>query len=257
MTLEKLTENPYADLKWNIPERKQGRINVIGGNVGNFRTEVKVAEYLTANYPLELVNVVLPDVLQDKLPPVPGLVWLKSTDSGSLADAEELTKTIEAGDYNILVGDLSKNNVTAKAVAEACRNASKPLLITRDAVDVVAENATDELLMNENLVFFASVAQLIKLLRAVYYPKMLLMSQSLVQVAEILHKFTLSYPANIITLHSGQILVAQNGKVVAVSLEKSGYTPITIWNGELASKIATLNLYNPHNFIPAAITAIM
>ena len=61
---EKLDSNPYEDLKWNIPERKQGIINIIGGNEKNFRTEVKLAEYLSSNYPLETVNLILPDTLK-------------------------------------------------------------------------------------------------------------------------------------------------------------------------------------------------
>ena len=98
--------------------------------------------------------------------------------------------------------------------------------------------------------------QMQKILRAVYYPKMLLLSQSLVQVAEVLHKFTLSYPVSIVTLYSGQILVAKDGKVKAVPVEKSGYSPMTIWSGELAAKIVALNLYNPNDFVAATVAAI-
>ena len=254
---EKLDKNPYEDLKWNIPERKQGSVAVIGGNSGGFRTEVKVTEYLLTNFPIETVNTVLPDALQGKIPPVPGVRFLKSTESGSFASAEELTEVINRADYGILTGDLSKNSVTGKAVASACISSARPLLITRDAVDVLAENGPERALMNENLVIMGSVAQLQKLLRAVYYPKMLLMSQSLVQVAEVLHKFTLSYPVSIITLHNGQILVAKNGEVKAVAMEASGYSAIMVWQGELASKIAALNLYNPGQWMKATVCAVM
>ena len=244
------------NLLWNIPERKQGSVNVIGGNEGSFRAEVKVAEHLGAKYPLEVVGLVLPDALQGKLPPVPGAKFLHSTEVGSFADGEELTEVIAGADYNLLVGDLTKNSVTGRAVASACENSARPLLITRDSADVVAENMTAGLLMNENLVFLASVAQLQKLLRAVYYPKMLMMSQSLVQVAEVLHKFTLSYPVGVVSLHNGQILVAYGGKVVAVPLEKSGYSPMMFWQGEVAAKIAAMNLYSPKNFISACVAAL-
>ena len=134
--------------------------------------------------------------------------------------------------------------------------AEKPVLITRDAVDLLTENINEASLMNENLIFFASMAQLQKLLRAVYYPKMLLLSQSLMQVAEVLHKFTLSYPASIITLHNEQILIAKNGNVKAVPMMKSGYSPIMFFQGELAAKILALNLFNPNNFIDATLAAI-
>lgn len=252
---EKL-DAPQTDLSWNIPEQKQGTVNIIGGNSQNFRTEIKIAEFLDSSYPIQALNVVLPDALKTKLPPLPNLLFLSSTDSGSLADGAELTLAINRADANLLLGDLSKNSVTSKAIANACTSAEKPLLITRDAVDLITENANDRMLMNENLFFFASLPQLQKLFRAVYYPKILLMSQSLIQVAEVLHKFTLSYPISLVTLHDGQILIAKNGMVKAIELAKSGYSPMMFWNGELAAKILALNLYNPHQFIDATITAI-
>jgi len=253
---EKLENNPYTDLLWNIPERKQGSVNVIGGNSGGFRAEVKVAEHLQTNYPVEVVNLVLPDALQGKVPPVPGVTFLGSTESGSFAEAEELTHTMNEAEYNLLMGDLSKNTITGKAVGSACAYSEKPLLITRDSVEMVAENEPDKVLLNERIVLFASVAQLMKVLRAVYYPKMLLMSQSLVQVADVLHKFTLSYPVGVVTLHNGQVLVAKGGTVKAVGLEHSELSPIMFWQGELAARTAVMNLYNPNRFIQATICAL-
>jgi hypothetical protein len=85
---------------------------------------------------------------------------------------------------------------------------------------------------------------------------MLMLSAPLTQITEILHKFTLSYPAHIITLVGDQILLAEDGLVRAVPLEKSGYLPFTFWSGELAAKVAVINLYSPHRFLDAATTAI-
>ena len=254
---EKIEENIAKDLLWNIPERKQGAVNVIGGNSQNFRTPVKVAEYLTEKYPMETVNLILPDALKNKLPPMPNFKFLESTETGSFADSTELVANINNGEYNLLIGDFSKNAITGKAVVSACVSSEKPILLTRDAVDLVVDNNPEEVLLNEELVIFGSLAQMQKLLRAVYYPKMLLLSQSLVQVAEVLHKFTLSYPVGIVTLHNGQILIAKDGMVKAVPMEKSGYSPIMLWSGELAAKIVALNLYNPNDFISATIAAIL
>lgn len=254
---EKIEKKPGEDLSWNIPERKQGTVNIIGGNSQSFRTEVKIAEYLTREYPIETVKVVLPETLEGQLPKMPNFLFLPATESGSFTESQELLDNFNQGDFNLVLGDLSKNAITGRAIASACEHSEKMTLLTRDAVDLIAENKPDRLLMNENLVLFASVAQLVKLLRAVYYPKMLLMSQSLVQVADVLHKFTLSYPVAIITLHNGQILVTHNGLVKAMPLEKTGYSPLTVWNGELAARIVALNLYNPSNFLLATIAAIM
>ena len=67
---EKIEKNPYEDLYWNVPEKKQGMVNIIGGNKQSFRTEIKIAEYLGGSYPVEFVNVVLPESLKNDLPPL-------------------------------------------------------------------------------------------------------------------------------------------------------------------------------------------
>ncbi|MBR0431187.1 hypothetical protein IJJ05_02775 [Candidatus Saccharibacteria bacterium] len=253
---EKIEKAPQDDLSWNIPEQKRGMVNIIGGNGQNFRTEIKISEFLAEKYPIQTVKTILPDVLKTKLPPLPNLVFLKSTDSGSFADEEELKQELNVVDFNLLIGDLSKNTVTGRAISSACRFSEKPTLITRDSIDLVIENEPEKLLMNEKLIFFGSMTQMQKLLRAVYYPKMLLLSQSLIQVVEILHKFTLSYPIAIITLHNGQILIAKNGEVKAVPIDVSGYSPIMFWQGELAAKIVALNLFNLNNLTKATVAAI-
>ena len=253
---EKLEKNPYEDLKWNIPERKQGAVNVIGGNSNHFRTEVNTAEFLGANYPVEKVNVALPDSLKSKLPPLDNFVFLPSTDSGSLAESQEIIDIFNTADFNLVIGDLSKNKVTGKALVSACRGVEKMTLVTRDSVDALAENEPEKLLMNENLIIMASIPQLVKLLHAVYYPKMLLQSQSLVQVSDVLHKFTLSYPVRIVTLHNEQVLIVENGNVKAIPLSVTGYSPMTFWFGEPAAKVVAMNLFNPNSFIKATISSL-
>ena len=79
----------------------------------------------------------------------------------------------------------------------------------------------------------------------------------LTNVAETLHKFTLSYPVSLITLHGGQVLVAKNGNVVVSDLAKTSFSPISFWSEELAAKIVALNLFNPNNFTEATISAII
>lgn len=254
--LHKIDQNPYQDLYWNLPEQKQGIVGVVGGNSQGFRIPIGVAETLATKYPVKTVNLIMPDALKTTLPPLGGFVFLSSTESGSFADGKSLADAINATDFSLMIGDLSKNSITAKAIGSACQSSEKPLLITRDSADLLAVEATEKILMNENLIIFVSMAQLQKLFRAVYYPKVLLLSQSLVQIAEALHKFTLSYPVSVITLHNGQILIAKNGNVNVVPLEKSGCSPITIWNGELAAKIIALNLYNPDNFLAATTAAL-
>lgn len=253
---QKITRKPTPDLTWNLPEQRQKTVKIIGGNSQSFRAEIKTAEFLAANYPVEIPILVLPDSLKSKLPDLPKVFYVSSTESGSFGDKNDLDAIMAATDYNLLLGDLSKNSITAEAIHYCLNTPACPTLVTRDAVDVIADYNPEPILQNPRIIFFASMPGLQKLFRAVYYPKMLLLSQSLVQVADALHKFTLSYPCKIITLHNEQILIAQNGEVKAVPLAKSGYTPLNFWNGELAAKIVALNLFNPNNFMAATLTAI-
>ena len=108
---KKIDQNPYEDLYWNIPERPEGKINIIGGNSKSFNTEARIAEKLNSAYHFQKLNIVLPDALEKALPPLDNLVFLSSTDSGSFKDADELLKTIDDADYNLVLGDLSKNQI--------------------------------------------------------------------------------------------------------------------------------------------------
>ena len=254
--LHRIEEIKGDDILWNVPEQKQGEINVIGGNAQSFRIPMKIAEYLGVHYPLKTLHLVLPDALRPKLPEIDSLLFLSSTDSGSLANGDELTIILNSADYNLLIGDLSKNTITAKAVQEACLSSDRPILVTRDTVDLLADEQAGRILMNDNLIIMGSLVQIQKIFRSVYYPKMIMMSQSMVQVAEAIHKFTLSYPARIITMHDNQVLVAENGIVNVVSLEKINYSPITLWGGELAARIVALNLYNPGKFLETTTVAL-
>lgn len=254
--LHKYTENPYPDLLWNIPERKQGLVNILGGNSQNFRTPVKVTEYLANNFPIETVNLVLPDSLKSSLPPLPNLLFLSSTDSGSFSNADELKDTLNSADFNLIIGDLSKNNITKEAIRSACCLSEKPTIITRDAVDLITESVSEQFLMNDNIILFASLIQFQKLFKAVYYPKILTLSQSFVQITEAFHKFTLSYPVSIITLSNDQIVIAKNGNIHAIPLEKTTYSPLTLWLGESAAKILAFNLFNPNNFEKATTASL-
>ena len=252
----KVETKPIDDLSWNIPEQKQGTVNIIGGNSQNFKSEIKIAEFLSAKFPIANVNLILPDALKKQLPPLPNFIFLPSTDSGSFDESQAIIDVFNATDFNLVLGDFSKNSITKNAIKSAYQSSEKMTIITRDAVEIITDTQPEKLLMNENLIIMATMPQLIKLFRAAYYPKMLTLSQSLMQVAEALHKFTLSYPVSIITLHNEQIILATNGNVAAVPLAKTSYTPLSFWQGESAAKITAMNLYNPNNFIKATLTAI-
>ena len=247
---EKLEQNPYEDLWWNVPEKQLGMVNVVGGNAQSFQTVV------AKEFSVQEVKVVLPESLAGKVPNLANFEFLAATGAGTLS-GEGMWEKMQGVDANLVIGDLSKNAITAKGVTEALAAVEKPCLVTRDAVDVVAEQPLEEILMRGYVDFLATAKQVQKMLRAVYYPKVMTLSQPLMQVVEILHKFTLSYQTGIVTFYSGQILVAKEGVVRAIALENSQFSPLTLWSGELAAKIVGLNLYNPKKFVEASVAAVL
>lgn len=254
----KYAENPYPDLLWNIPEgRKLGTVAIIGGNSQNFRTMSLIYEFLAKKFPLENIKMILPDALKTKLPTGQDFCFLKSTETGSFADKNELLGATSKLDFALFLGDWSKNSITREAVADTVLEIPNPAVLTRDTVDAISESARlGEILMRENLIILGSGLQWQRILKAVYYPKILQVSQPLMRVVEVFHKFTLSYQVTAVSFHDGQVLVARNGQVTAVPLEKTGMNTLTLWNGELAARIMALNLYNPNKFMDATVTAV-
>lgn len=239
---------------WNVPEQKTGIFQIIGGNSNNFSTEIHQAEYLNS-LPLKEVRLLLPDALRTKVPPVPGIYFAPSTESGSFDKSEELKFAINDADITLLSGDFSKNSKTSVALTSAIKESVKPIVMVRDAVDAVSESA-EEFIEKGNITIVATMAQLQKLFRNLMYPKMILLSSPLMPVVETLHKFTLSYPVTVATFHEGKIIVANSGKVITTSIEATNHSPIELFVGNFASKVATLQLFAPGKPLEATHSAI-
>ena len=253
---QKAKQPLFTDLVWNLPERKTGRVAVLGGNSQSFSTPVRISEYLTRQFPVQTVATLLPDVLRPKLPPLPNLTFFPSTASGSFDRSPELRTALADPDATLFIGDLSKNSATTIALAEAIRPTSSPLLVlARDSLDALAPEATSWL-TRDRLIIVASLIQLQKLLRAIYYPRMVMLSQPLVPTLETLHKFTLSYPVTLCTFHQGQIITTHQGQIITTPLELTTYSPLTLWSGQLAANILALNLYNPNPPLEATTAAL-
>lgn len=258
---QKQAQPLFADLAWNIPEQKTGRLGIIGGNSQGFNTIIRIAEFLDQHFPIRDLPILLPASLRTKLPPLPNLNFAPATDSGSFAESPLLNDFIIKNDYTLIAGDLSKNSATAIAIATALIpqdsiSKSPHFLLTRDSVDLLTPNM-DQLLVNPHLTIFASTAQLQKIFRAVYYPKMILLSAPLLPILEALHKFTLTYPVTILTFHEGQLIAAQDGHVITTPLTSTNYSLISLWSGELAAKVAAFNLYNPTKPLEATTAALL
>ena len=249
--------NLSEDLAWNFPEQKSGSLAIVGGNASSFSTEVKISEFISKKYPfLKTVKNFFPDSLKKQFPPLENLEFFESSESGSFRPSFDFRNSLKKFDSCLLLGDLSKNSETAIAVADLIKNSPETnFLLTRDAVDLVASEV-DSFIERENLTIIASLAQLQKLFRTLYYPKMLLLSSPLLPVVETLHKFTLSFPISILTFHEGEVLCASNGKIISVSLEKTDFSPISLWSGEVAARAAVFQLFNKNKTLDSLVAAL-
>ena len=253
---QKLDNLVDPSILWNIPEQKTGRIAIIGGNLQNFMVEIKNAEFLSA-LPIKSANLLLPATLQNKLPVIDSVYYAEATESGSFAKSHTLEDFALNSDLVFFSGDFSKNSITEIAITETIKNLNPTqiVVLSRDSVDLVTADIQTAL-ERSNLALIASLAQLQKIFRAALYPKMILLSMPIFPVIETLHKFTLSYPCTILTLYQNQIILAEQGTIFTVPLNKTIYTPLSLWSGTLACKVAALSLWNSHNLLAAAETAL-
>lgn len=246
----------FPDLSWNIPEQKTGNILVVGGNSQSFASIVRTSEFLVNHFPIRQVTTLLPDSLRGKLPTTANVDFTAATNTGTFAKSALLNEYFTKSDLVLLAGDLSRNAETAIALTDAIKTVQGQLIITRDAADLLAP-AGETLLKVPQLFLICSMAQLQKLFRAVYYPRMIMLSQPLIPTLETLHKFTLTYPATILTLHQDNIIVAHNGNISTTNIKSTNYSPLTLWSGQLAAKVAALNLFNPSQPFAATTAAIL
>lgn len=244
------TEPLFPDIEWNKPERRDqaGDLGVIGGNKLGF---AGVAEAYSGAYSAGVgsVHVLLPDALKRTIPAtITDTIFASSTPSGSLArDAlHDMRALGEWASGILLVGDAGRNSETALVYDDFISTYTGQLTITRDAIDLVKNNSRLVVERPETLVV-ASFAQVQKLFQGVYYPKILTFSMHLGQLVEALHKFTITYPVAIMTLHRDTLISAHNGEVVTQEWDNA----MAIWRGQTATRAAAYWLWTPSNTIAA------
>lgn len=246
----------YPEIAWAKPEQRQmaGKLGIIGGNKLGF---ISVAESYetTLKAGAGEVKVLLPDVLRKSMPStMTNVIYGASNPSGSLArDSITEMKTIGSWATAILmIGDSGRNSETAILYEDFIREYTGPLTITRDAIDLI-KNSTQTLVDRPNTLIVASFAQLQKMFQSVYYPKILTFSMQLTNLVEALHKFTITYPINIVVFHREVMLVAGNGEVTS--------TPWTdqmkIWRGKTASIAATYWLWNSSKTVESVTASLL
>lgn len=250
------TKPLFPNIEWNKPERRDlaGKLGIIGGNkLGFIAVAESYATALTAG--TGTVRALVPDSLRKTIPPVmTDVLFGASNPSGSLAQ-DALADMRALGDWAdsvLLIGDAGRNSETALVYDAFIHDYTKQLIITRDAIDLVKNNP--ELLVSRpNTTLVGSFAQLQKLFQGVYYPKMLTFSMQLANLVEALHKFTITYPVTLVTLHRDTVVIAHAGEVVTQEWGNA----MAIWRGTLATTITSYQLWNPSKPLEAAASALL
>ena len=165
---------------------------------------------------------------------------------GFLAVAESYQESLKTG-----VGDAGRNSQTAIVYEELIKKSEIPVVLTRDAIDLV-QNSFQEILDNPHVVFIASLAQVQKIFRAIFYPKMITFSIQLSQLVEALHKFTITYPVTICVFHADNLIIAHSGEVVTQKWD----APMAIWRGTVGARAASYLIWSPKAPLAAISTAI-
>lgn len=231
---------------WQPEQRRfAGKLLIIGGNKGAFFSVAKAME--TANkMGVGEVRALLPDSLRGQLPKVPEIYFAKAEASGAFGKSAmvDMMTQLEWAESVLIVGDLGKNAETSVLFANFMKLCDKPVLMSRDAIDVLTPDVMNWGMREQVTTLFLTMPQLQKLLRTLYYPKVVTLSMPMNQLIETLHKFTLSYPLTFVTYHEGQIVIARDGQVISEELTDTDYSQITLWDGSLQARVAVLSLWN-------------
>jgi NAD(P)H-hydrate repair Nnr-like enzyme with NAD(P)H-hydrate dehydratase domain len=233
----------YPNIEWSKPEQRaqSGKLAIIGGNKLGF-TSVADAYGEAVSIGIGETRVLLPDMLRKMIPTsMTDVIFGATTPSGSLAK-EALIEMKAIGEWAtgvLLIGDAGRNSETAIVYEDFLREYKGPLIITRDAVDLI-KNSSQAIVDRKNTVLIVSFAQLQKLFQLVYYPKVLTFSMQLTNLIEAVHKFTITYPITIVVLHKDVLVAAHDGNVTTTPWDN----PMAIWRGSVASKASAYWLWN-------------
>lgn len=246
----------FPDIEWSKPEQRsaRGRLGIIGGNKLGFAgvaTSYEAAFEAGAGE----TRVLLPDVLRSSIPTsMTDVVFGDSNPSGGLAQGAvgEMLALAQWSSCVLLIGDAGRNSETAIAYETLIREYDGPLVISRDAFDLIRSGAP-QLVARADTVLILSFAQLQKLFREVYYPKVLTFSMQLLQLVEAVHKFTITYTVTLVVLHKDVLVVAHGGDVTTTAWD----SPMAIWRGTTATRAACYLMWTPTQPLQAITTSLV
>ena len=249
------SEKPlYPGIEWSKPEQRSlaGKLAIVGGSGHSFALPVQAhTQALRAG--IGECRVILPDVLK-KIIDGQGVdcLFVPSTKTGGMSKEalNDLKNYAIWANSLLLIGDSGRNSETA-IMYEQLLGVATPMTITRDAVDLLRDQAS-QWLHRPDTTIVVTFAQLQKIFQAVHYPKILLFSMQLAQLVETLHKFTISYPVHIVTMHQDALIVASDGEVSTTPNNDN----LAIWRGTIATYASVYTTHSPQKVFEALTAAV-
>lgn len=244
----------FPDIEWSRPEQRSlaGKLAIIGGNKLGFAAVGEAYDTAT-RLGAGQVRAILPEDLKRTIPAViTDTYFVPSNPSGGFSREAlpELMAACSWADVCLLVGDSGRNSETAIALETLLDTHHGHLVITRDAVDLLRP-ASEKMLLRGQTTLVLSFAQLQKLMAGVYYTKILSFSMQLMQLVDTLHKFTITYPATLVTFHQNHLVIAHEGEVVTQEFDD----PMMIWRGTTATRAACYLLWEPSKPLQAIVAS--
>jgi len=252
--LKQGTEPLFPDILWSRPESKStsGKLSIIGGSSHGFGAP-GLAYNASIQAGVGSLNVVMPDAIKKIVKGLlPDADFAVSTPSGSFS-RPALANLIDAGnrsDCVLIAGDVGRNSETAVLFETFVQKYKGLLTITQDAVDFFKETPKD-LCDRPDTLIVLSLSQLQKLFMFTPTITPIILSMSVVQLAEALHNYSQEHCAIIVTKHNDLIFTASKGRVSTTKDTRK------IWRVETAGKASVFWLQNPGQPFEAITTALI
>ncbi len=206
----------YPDLLWSRPENKRqaGKLLIVGGNLHGFGA-VGRAYVAAAKAGAGSLRVILPDATRKMLAGSLEAEFAPSTPSGSFAQTAlaPLIDQAEWADAVLLAGDFGRNSETAVLLESFAVKYKGQLTLVGDSLDYFLA-AGGDLLTRPKTLLVITLDQLQKMAIANRPNPAIKQSASLQNLVEILHGWSEdNLRLNLMTYHSGQLIVASGAQV--------------------------------------------
>ncbi len=253
--LKQTKDNPlFPDLIWSKPENKNqaGKLLIVGGNLHSF--SAPSFAYITAlQAGAGTIHLILPSSIEKTVSKLlPEALFAPVTPSGSFSK-EALTILLENeawADGVLLAGDFGRNSETSILLESFAEKATRPFVITNDAIDCLLNSRS--LICNPNTVIVADFSKLQKIFQRLKFSLAITSTMSFASLVNALHEFSLKYPISLVLPYENHLFVASRGEV------SSTKTVDNLPNNAVIAVYASVwALQNPRQLFKALTTALV